>query len=424
MQPDVTAESPGQARSRFSRWDSSPPVLAGILTFLLAIPGWSLAASPPGEPAPVSFQAFGDGRLVVDGLAFGSMTEYFTSAHFQSGGKRCGARRIESAAARPLAVTGAPSDCSLSATAIQDEYYPDDFYIIPIVFHVIYKADGTGNISDVLIESQVDIMNEDFGALPGTPGAAGFDSHIRFELAGVTRTQNDNWFNDNDETGYKTALGWDQDTYFNVYVNSASGYLGYAYFPQDTAGGVLDGVVALYSAVGRDSGSPPYDQGRTLTHETGHYMGLYHTFQGFACSNTYSTADRIVDTNPENTDHYGCAQTASCGVADPIHNYLNYTDDTCMEEFTAEQSNRMMCALLNYRASLYHVERLGDLDDNGAIQSPDLAVLINYLAGHLAGGDAPFNATVFMADIDGDGSVAATDLAALAAYLAGSSSPL
>jgi len=399
-------------------------VLGVVMAALLAGPGWGFAADPSPKPKPVRFQAFSDGRLLVDGQTFNSMTEYFTSAFFKSNGKRCGVRLLDSSVVRPFPDKGSPSDCSMTATTIQGEYYPDEYYLIPIVFHVIHKSDGTGNIADSLILSQVDILNEDFGALAGTPGAPGHDSHVRFELAGITRTENDNWFNDNDENGFKTALGWDQDTYFNVYVNSAGGYLGYSYFPQQVAGDILDGVVVLYSAVGRNSGYPPYDQGRTLSHETGHYLGLYHTFEGYSCSNTYTTADLVVDTNPENTDHYGCTQTSSCSVPDPIHNYLNYTDDICMEEFTAEQSNRMMCALMNYRSGLYHIDRLGDLDDDGSVQSPDLAILINHLADNLAVGAVPFNASILMADINKDAAVDAADLVVLGSFLAGSASQL
>lgn len=364
---------------------------------------------------------------MVDGFSFSSLQEYFSSAYFRTGGKRCGTDQVNAAASRMMAPAGAPSDCSLASTTILGEYYPPDYYVIPVVFHVMYKADGTGNISDTLIESQIDILNEDFGALAGTPGAAGFDSHIRFELADITRTQNDSWFNDSGvETEYKTALGRDQNRYLNVYVNSADGYLGYAYFPQGSAGTVLDGVVVMYAAVGRNSGYDPYDQGRTLTHETGHYLGLYHTFQG-GCVNGYTVGDRIADTNPEQTEHFGCSPSASCGVADPIDNYLDYTDDTCMERFTPEQANRMICALLNYRSGLYRIEvpgLLGDLDEDGAVRASDLAILLNSLAGHLASGAAPFTATYHTADIDGDRTVDSLDLVAMADYLDGSSSQL
>lgn len=162
---------------------------------------------------------------------------------------------------------------------------------------------------------------------------------------------------------YKKALGEDQDLYLNVYSNSADGYLGYSYFPQSEAGTVLDGVVVLYEAVGgRDNGYGNYNQGRTLVHEIGHYLGLYHTFEGGStCENSYGGGDFIVDTNAESEEHYGCTQTYTCGVADPIDNYMNYTDDSCMAGFTGEQANRAVCSLVNYRPDLYRVVN----DENG-----------------------------------------------------------
>jgi hypothetical protein len=110
----------------------------------------------------------------------------------------------------------------------------------------------------------------------------------------------------------------------------------------------------LYEAVGgRYNGFGDYDQGRTAVHEIGHYMGLLHPFEGSVCQNGYQVADLINDTRPEDVEHYYCPTSAiSCGVQPNIRNYMNYTDDSCMQEFTREQANRMVCALLNYRPFL------------------------------------------------------------------------
>jgi hypothetical protein len=198
------------------------------------------------------------------------------------------------------------------------------------------------------------VLNEDYRAVPGSMGAPDFDTKIQFELAGITRTANDVWFQDQNERQYKTQLGWDQDRYLNVYVNSSSGFLGYSYLPQDNVDKVLDGVVILFRAVGgRYTGFDPYNQGRTLVHEIGHYLGLLHPFEGYACLDGYDAGDLIADTNSENDEHYACTQTFSCGTPDNIHNYMSYTNDACMSEFTSEQANRAVCSLLNYRPLLY-----------------------------------------------------------------------
>jgi hypothetical protein len=252
---------------------------------------------------------------------------------------------------RPLKTAG---DCSLSRTTIRNEYWPTQTYTIPVVFHIIHKTDGTGNISDQRIRDQVSVLNQDYGAIVGSLGEQGYNTKIQFKLAGITRTANNSWFNDQYERSFKQALGWDQTRYLNIYVNSAGGYLGYSYLPQEDAGDVYDGVVVLYEAVGgRNNGFEVYDQGRTLVHEVGHYLGLLHTFEGYGCFEGYTSGDLIADTHSENTEHYDCRQTSTCGTPDDIHNYMNYTNDSCMYEFTPEQANRLVCSLVNYRPQLY-----------------------------------------------------------------------
>lgn len=295
-----------------------------------------------------AFSVNHDGSVTVDGDRFESMEAYQLSDKFKFEGRRCKAEIM------PVGrFDKSTSDCTKSQTVIQSEYDSGGPYVVPIVFHIITDTNGQGDISNDLIQSQVDILNEDFGAQSGSPGSAGYDTGIRFELAGITRTAHRQWFADRRESQYKGQLGWDQDRYLNVYTNEASGYLGYAYFPQDAAGGTLDGVVLNWTAVGRDAPyGGIYDQGRTATHEIGHYFGLYHTFQG-GCSNSYTSGDLIVDTNAETTARYECQNYTSCGSPDPINNYMDYTNDTCMDHFTQEQANRVVCGLLNYRPLLY-----------------------------------------------------------------------
>lgn len=295
-----------------------------------------------------------DGSVEVDGISYYSREAYLESDAFKLSGRRCGT-------AKPTAEelqgkTASTSDCTTTLTQIQSEYDLTTALVIPVYWHVIYASDGTGNISEQRIRDQIEVLNEDYRAMAGTDGSNGHDTMIQFQLIAITRTQNDTWFNDNDEAGYKAALKQDPDTFMNIYSNTASGYLGYAYFPQTNAGDNLDGVVMNHEAVGgRNNGYSSYDQGRTLVHEAGHYLGLYHTFEGGGCFTGFNAGDLINDTNSENTAHYNCTQTNTCSTPDSIHNYMNYTPDSCMNQFTAQQGNRMVCSLINYRPNLYSV---------------------------------------------------------------------
>lgn len=131
-----------------------------------------------------------------------------------------------------------------------------------------------------------------------------------------------------------------------------------------TSGGALvgsaeDRVVNLWSAFGLNSPiGPPFHLGRTVTHEIGHYLGLEHTFN-FGCGTSsapgcYTSGDLICDTNSEADSHSGCNKSAtSCGSLDPVTNYMDYSDDDCMERFTLEQARRMRCAIQHYRPNLF-----------------------------------------------------------------------
>lgn len=343
-------------------------VLAG--TFLLSASFVQAQDAPVPKTGQTASHATGDdgdfeilpnGKVRVDHREFKSLHHYLMSDYFRETGKRCGTKKLSKTKFAPYAkyrVAKELSDCTLSNTIIMEEYWPTSeiVYTIPIVFHIIHKRDGTGNISEQRILDQVDVLNEDFRATLDTLGKNGFDTSIQFELAGTTRTANALWHRDKRELQYKQALGWDQEHYLNVYVNTASGYLGYAYLPQDSAGEVWDGVTVFYGTVGgRNNGFVPYDQGRTLIHEVGHYLGLLHTFEG-GCGEGYDAGDLIEDTESESVPHYYCVETLTCDTLDPIHNYMNYTNDLCMDRFTADQGNREVCSLVNYRPSLLIAE--------------------------------------------------------------------
>lgn len=351
-----------------------------------------------------TFEVLPDGTVIADGLTFSSMSEYTRSDYFKVAGKRCGTSRRIPSSARTL---GDASDCSTLQTVIKDEYQRTQNLTIPVVVHVIHMVDGTGNVTDDTILDQIRVLNEDYGAIAGSLGEKGFNTRVQFALAGVTRTANDTWHEDIDELEYKTKLGWDQKRYLNIYLNTAGGYLGYSYFPQDDAGDAYDGVVINYGYFGgRDYGEDPaYNQGRTTVHEVGHYLGLYHTFEGYECLEGYQAGDLIADTNPESDEHYGCDQTYSCTLPDNIHNYLNYTDDSCMEEFTREQSNRMICSIVNYRPLLGIASPL-DLNLDGAVNGLDAAALSDLLCSSTLS----LPCGIFCGDVNGDRKTDVLDL--------------
>lgn len=302
--------------------------------------------------------------ITVGGRSFDSWDAYLRSPLFNALGLRCGTRlEATTLELRPA------SDCTSSATVIKPEYAPtggSTLYRIPVVVHIIQNTSGQGQISDALVHSQIDVLNEDFQAILGTLGEDGNDARIEFFLAtedpsgnpttGITRTTNNTWFNDSGT--YYDSLNWDTDEYLNIYTNLASGALGYVpSLPQNGIVGTnSDRVVILWSAFGRNAPiGAPFNLGRTATHEVGHYLGLYHTFD-FGCGSAatcYTSGDRICDTNPEANPVFGCpGSSSSCGSGDPFHNYMDYSDDPCYEEFTPEQINRMRCTLTNWRVNL------------------------------------------------------------------------
>ena len=305
--------------------------------------------------------------VTLDGEEFYDWSSYANSQAFRDHGMRCGTSAV------PHEITHGgqfrpTNECSSSNTTLNPAYEPGNgiVYEIPVVFHVISNTNGTGNMGSQRVRDQIEILNEDFRALPGTPGAGGTDTRIQFYLAtedpagnptnGINRVTNNNWFNDSGN--YYAALAWDTNRYLNIYTTTASGALGYANVPQSGSlpGSTGDGITLLYSAVGRNAPiGPPYNQGRTGTHEVGHYLGLYHTFSG-GCGSVFclNSGDLICDTNHEASPVFGCpVSRVSCNTPDPYRNYMDYTDDTCMTNFTPQQALRMRCTISEWRPNLH-----------------------------------------------------------------------
>jgi hypothetical protein len=222
---------------------------------------------------------------------------------------------------------------------------------IDVYFHVI--TDGTqGVLSDRDIANQIRVLNVTFGG-----GEGGVDSGFSFDLAGITRTNNAKWFATNSggsEHEMKQALKQGDDGDLNVYSTSGGGYLGWAYLPDITEGNqsYLDGIVLNWRSLPHVAPdyADRYDEGETLTHETGHWLNLEHTFYN-GCN---KEGDFVADTPAEKTPTSGCPagkDTCTAPGLDPIHNYMDYSYDDCYTEFTADQVQRMRDAWLLYRAS-------------------------------------------------------------------------
>jgi hypothetical protein len=310
------------------------------------------------------------GTIEAGGEVFASWQAYARSEFFKINGMRCALPpAFERGGADGGVAGGGGADCTYDVTDPADVYDPSVVrYRIPVVVHVIRASNGTtGHVSDALVQSQIDVLNEDFLAIADTNGAPGTDVQIEFYLAtedpdgnptsGITYSSNTTWFNDGGS--YWNQLAWDTSRYMNIYTNTADGALGYV--PDLPQGGIAgsnqDRIVILWSSFGRNAPiGPPFNQGRTLTHEVGHYLGLEHTFNG-GCGSAaacYTTGDLICDTPSQSSPTDGCSGS-SCSSPDPIHNYMDYSDDLCMWEFTPEQARRMRCSLEHYRPLLYEV---------------------------------------------------------------------
>ena len=303
--------------------------------------------------------------------------------------------------------TPSVADCSNQKTTLRDAYLPSrgTHKIKTVVWNL---HDGTnGMISAECAQAGIELLNQDFRKYG--QGLQGYDTGIEFELVHFGQHDNACWAHDHHPDGYPgwdaadagvsgcgsvgdyySTNSWDVNKYMNIYLpykvrNDALGYV--AGFPQDNcddedAGGDdgckgYDRVVIGARQYGPEAGtacpmtSTTFGMGRTMTHEVGHYLGLFHTHSHvpfpycpsnleppncYEDSDSWGEGDLICDTNHQDSATYGCENGKdSCngaGQHEPVDNFMSYSDDSCMTHFTAEQTQRMRCTLMNYRNEL------------------------------------------------------------------------
>ena len=216
---------------------------------------------------------------------------------------------------------------------------------IPVYVHVMAASDGSGNVTRSRIDRQIDVLDKTFGGQESTAAA---DTGFSFSLAGVDRFYNDTWHKDGASAKYRKQTRKGGANALNIWLVDFK-YLGIATFPWDyTRQPGIDGIRVHHDSLPGGS-IANYDLGETATHEAGHWLGLYHTFQG-GCTDVN---DEVSDTPAQSGPTSGCpAGRDSCALPglDPIHNYMDYSYDSCYTEFTGGQSTRMDDMWAAYRA--------------------------------------------------------------------------
>ncbi len=283
---------------------------------------------------------------VDDGLAKGQAVEkskpftfggveYVSQAAFIESGRRCGTRIDPDEAARQEQLFRAAE--AMAGTQVTGG-------TINVYVHVIRKGTGiaNGDVPDSQINSQIDVLNNAYAPTGWS-----------FILVSTDRTTNGTWYimspGTTAETQAKNALRKGTADDLNLYTaNPGGGLLGWATFPSSYASNPKnDGVVVLFSSLPGGTAAP-YNEGDTATHEVGHWMGLYHTFQG-AC---LPPGDSVTDTPRERSAAFGCPlgrNTCPQAGRDPVRDFMDYTDDSCMMGFTAGQDARMDSQFTVYR---------------------------------------------------------------------------
>ena len=254
---------------------------------------------------------------------------------FREKGLRCGTRIVYDDEAKAIEASNQKwlRDYGFLVT-------PNAIPTVRVYWHILRKDTTVagGNIPDTWINAQMDELNQ-------------FFPNYNFVIQNVNRVTNSQWFNGRSGNKMKSTLHQGTCADLNVYTNKVGqGLLGYATFPSNCASQLKnDGVVIHYQSL---PGGPlvPYNEGDTGTHEVGHWVGLYHTFQGGCNGN----GDFVSDTAPEASPNYDCIDvgerdTCAGGGPDPVDNIMDYTEDACMDDLTPGQQTRWTSLSCQYR---------------------------------------------------------------------------
>jgi pregnancy-associated plasma protein-A len=216
---------------------------------------------------------------------------------------------------------------------------------IPVYIHVMLDTEGNGDITQQQIDDQMNVLNDTFAGDESSEAAA---TGFTFALAGVDRYYNDIWHKDNASNKYRSLTRLGGVNALNIWIVEFR-YAGIATLPWEYARHPdIDGIRVAYDTVPGGS-AENFNLGKTATHETGHWLGLYHTFDG-SCN---SPGDLVDDTPAQKSPTSGCPEgrdSCSAPGLDPIHNYMDYSFDECYNQFTPGQAQRMNEAWLAYRA--------------------------------------------------------------------------
>ncbi|MFI6520099.1 zinc metalloprotease [Spirillospora sp. NPDC050679] len=250
------------------------------------------------------------------------------------------ARAVENELAALLARLGAAPDQRTRARAAGVTQVT-----VPVYVHVLHDG-AKGNLPMATVQRQIAVMNSAYGGRYG-----GADTGVSFSLKGVTRTDNAGWFSDPEahETAFKPKLRKGGAGTLNLYTASlGEELLGWSTFPwKYRSEPKMDGVVIHIGSMPEGT-IQHFDRGFSAVHEVGHWLGLFHTFQD-GCT---GQGDRVADTPPERDPTNGCPaskDTCAGGDADPVHNFMDYGWDSCMNQFTAGQGQRIRKVWSAYR---------------------------------------------------------------------------
>lgn len=309
-------------------------VAAAVATVVLLGAGSAAAAAPP--PSSVGAAETPTTVCPTGGQGHGHETSGDASAR-SAGARTAGPRTVRGPDHREVSVVEqraieARTDQLLAqrsagAPAVRE---------VPTYVHVMAGEDGEGDVGRAVVRRQVRVLDRTYRG-----------SGFRFDLAGIDRTYDDRYHRDRRSGEYRAETRRGGPGALNIWLVDFE-YLGVATFPWDQADSpALDGVrVDVESVPGGDL--ERFDQGKTATHEVGHWLGLYHTFQG-GCTRRN---DLVRDTPAQSSQSAGCpAGRDSCALPgrDPVHNYMDYSDDACYERFSTGQVDRMRSLFTAYR---------------------------------------------------------------------------